>query len=193
MALRFACLVWVRPQNLRSAQWEHIRTDEAVWEVPHHLMKKGREYLVPLSRQTVELLLNWKSVTGHEALIFPGHKRGQMLSENTLNKNLERLGFKGQQTTHGFRATAKTLLEEGGFDSKYTSKQLAHDIDDKTERAYNRAEYWDVRVEMMQAWADYLDALRQEVHQPWTWFADWRARRSSPEPRSQATTTTAQP
>ena len=193
MALRLACLVWVRPQNLRSAQWTHINLDGAVWEVPHHLMKKGREYLVPLSGQAVALLRNWQSVTGRETLMFPGHKVGQMLSENTLNKNLERLGFKGQQTTHGFRATAKTLLEEGGFDSKYTSKQLAHDIDDKTERAYNRAEYWDVRVEMMQAWADYLDALRQEAHQPWTWFADWRARRSNPEPRSQATTTTAQP
>ena len=193
VALRLAVLVWVRPQNLRSAQWSHINLTDGVWEVPHHLMKKGREYLVPLSTQAVGLLKNWKTVTGNEELVFPGRAGGGQLSENTLNKNLERLGFKGQQTTHGFRATAKTLLEEGGFESKYTSKQLAHDIDDKTERAYNRAEYWDVRVQMMQAWADYLDALRQEAHQPWVWFADWRARRSSSEPHSQATTTSAQP
>lgn len=193
VALRLACLVWVRPQNLRSAQWGHFNLTEAVWEVPHHLMKKGREYLVPLPRQAVDLLKNWQTVTGDQALVFPGRAEGGQLSENTLNKNLERLGFKGQQTAHGFRATAKTLLEEGGFDSKYTKKQLAHDIDDKTERAYNRAEYWDVRVEMMQAWADYLDALKQEPHRPWAWFADWRARRSSSALHPRATSSPDQP
>lgn len=187
VALRLQALVWVRPQNLRSALWGHFDLDERVWEVPHHLMKKGRECLVPLSTQAVALLRNWKTVTGHENLVFPGRAAGGQLSENTLGKNLERMGYKGTQSAHGFRATAKTLLEEGGFDSKYTKKQLAHDIDDKTERAYNRAEYWDVRVEMMQAWADYLDALRLEPHPPWKWFSDWRARRSSPALHPQAT------
>ena len=178
-ALRFDTLVWVRPQNLRSAQWSHIDLEARVWEVPHHLMKKGREYLVPLSRQAVELLHHWKTITGGERLVFPGQGKAGQLSENTLNKNLDRIGFKGRQTVHGFRASAKTMLEEGGFHSKYTKKQLAHDIDDKTDRAYNRAEYWDARVQMMQAWADYLDALRLEPQLPWVWFADWHVRRSS--------------
>lgn len=185
-ALRLDTLVWVRPQNLRSAQWSHFDLNARVWNVPHHLMKKGREYLVPLSTQAVELLKNWQTVTGGERLVFPGRGAGGQLSENTLNKNLDRLGFEGRQTAHGFRASAKTLLEEGGFDSKYTRKQLAHDIDDKTDRAYNRAEYWEARVQMMQAWADYLDAIRQEPQVPWTWFSDWHAQLSKAEPRPQA-------
>lgn len=184
MALRFNALVFVRPQNLRSAEWAHINLDEAVWEVSHHLMKKEREFLVPLSRQAVELLRNWKTVTGRGKLVFPGAKSGKTLSENTLGDNIHRMGFRGRHSTHGFRAMAKTLLEEGGFDSKYTKKQLAHDIDDKTERAYNRAEYWDIRVEMMQLWADYLDALRLEVHQPWRWFSEQRLERSRQQSRS---------
>jgi integrase len=180
-ALRFAVLVWVRPQNLRSAEWRHFDLGAKVWEVPHHLMKRGREHLVPLSTQAVVLLRNWQTITGGERLVFPGHGKNGQLSENTLNKNLERLGYAGKQTAHGFRASARTILEEGGFNSKYTKKQLAHDIDDKTDRAYNRAEYWSARVPMMQAWADYLDALRQAPHLPWTWFADWHARQSSAE------------
>lgn len=139
---------------------------------------------MPLSRQAVELLRNWQTVTGTEPLMFPGSSRNGQLSENTLNVNLKRIGFGGRHSSHGFRATAKTLLEEGGFDSKYTNKQLAHDIDDKTERAYNRAEYWDIRVEMMQAWADYLDALRTDLHQPYRWFSDWRLQRSRAESRT---------
>jgi len=193
MALRFQTHVWVRPQNLRTARWEHIDLDGAIWEVPHYLMKKGREYLVPLSRQAVALLRNWKTVTGHEELVFPGVKKGMPLSENTLNDNLERIGFKGKQTCHGFRASARTLLEEGGFESKVTKKQLAHDIDDKTDRAYNRAEYLDVRTLMMQAWSDYLETIRTDLQQPWHFFSDWRAHQSTPELRSPASGSLAQP
>jgi integrase len=192
-ALRLQCLVWVRPQNLRSARWEHVDLDAALWQVPHYLMKKGREYLVPLSTQAVELLRNWKTITGSQELVFPGAKKGMQMSENTLNDNLARMGFSGRQTTHGFRATARTLLEEGGFDSKVTKKQLAHDIDDKVDRAYNRAEYMHVRNDMMQAWADYLDALRVDIQQPWQWFFDWRARRSTHSLPSQAMPTTSPP
>jgi integrase len=192
IALRLQCLVWVRPQNLRSARWQHFDLDRGLWEVPHYLMKKGREYLVPLSTQAVALLQNWKTVTGHGELLFPGTSESGMLSENTLNSNLKRMGFAGRQTAHGFRATARTLLEEGGYESKVTRKQLAHDIDDKTDRAYNRAEYLDVRTEMMQGWADYLDSLRSDVFQPWQWFADWRVARSTLRPQSAATMTNGQ-
>lgn len=193
MALRFGTLTFVRPQNLRSAAWADIDLDEAMWEVPHTLMKKERAFLVPLSRQAVQLLRDWKTVTGRGTLVFPGDKAGKQMSENTLADNLWRLGFKGRHSAHGNRAMAKTLLEEGGFASKYTKKQLAHDIDDKTERAYNRAEYLDIRMEMMQAWADYLDALRTEVHQPWRWFSGWRSRQSMPTPPTSATATALPP
>jgi integrase len=193
MALKFGTLTFVRPQTLRSASWADLDLDEAMWEVPHSKMKKERAFLVPLSRQAIELLRNWKTVTGRGTLVFPGEKPGRQMSENTLVANLWRMGFKGRHSAHGNRAMAKTLLEEGGFHSKYTKKQLAHDIDDKTERAYNRAEYLDIRIEMMQAWADYLDALRQDVHQPWRWFGSWRSRQSMPQSHSSATASAAQP
>jgi integrase len=184
MALRFQALTFVRPQNIRSATWHHFDLNEAVWDVPEDLTKKNRSFLVPLSRQAVTLLKNWQTVTGGSTLVFPGTNKDGMLSENTLNKNLERLGFKGRHSSHGFRASARTMLEEGGYESKVTTKQLAHQVKDKTDRAYNRAEFWDIRVEMMQAWADYMDALRTDLHLPYRWFAEWRAMRSMPEPRS---------
>lgn len=187
MALRLQALTFVRPQNIRSAAWTHFDLDKAVWDVPEDLTKKNRSFLVPLSTQAVTLLRNWQTVTGGERLVFPGTDKEGMLSENTLNKNLERLGFKGLHSSHGFRASARTMLEEGGYESKVTTKQLAHQVKDKTDRAYNRAEFWDIRVEMMQAWADYIDALKTDAFTPYTWFSEWRARRSIARARTDAT------
>lgn len=182
IALRLNALVFVRPQNLRFGTWEQINFKEKTWEVPFDQMKMDRAFLVPLSNQAIELLANLKTITGPTGLLFPNNK-DKPLGDTTLMKNLHRLGYKGKHSTHGFRTTAKTLLEEGGFDSKYTEKQLAHEIENKVDRAYNRAEYWSARIEMMQAWADYLDALRlsesDKMLAPWTWFANWRAERSS--------------
>lgn len=193
VALRLNALVFLRPQNLRSAEWEHIHLDEGFWEVPWDLMKKERAFLVPLARQATTLLRNWKTVTGHQRLVFPGQQRERQVSENTFNVQLWRLGFRNTHSVHGFRASATTLLQEGGYDSKYTDKQLAHDIDDETEKAYNRAEFWDIRVQMMQEWADYMDALRLELQQPWVWFGERRAKQSIPESPSLARMTSDQP
>ena len=157
-ALKLAALVFVRHQNLRYGRWDEIDLDQGVWTLPAEQMKMKREFLVPLSRQAIELLRGMKTVTGSQPLIFPGYG-GEPMSDFTMGKNLQRLGFKGRHTVHGFRTTAKTMLEEGGFDSKLTEKQLAHETKNKIEGAYNRAEYWEDRVTMMQAWADYLTGL----------------------------------
>lgn len=196
IALRLNALVFVRPQNLRHASWDQIDLERATWLVPDHQMKMDRAFLVPLSSQTVALLENLKTITGSGRLLFPSpRKKDEGYGDTTFMKNLHRLGYNGRHSTHGFRTTAKTLLEEGGFDSKLTEKQLAHEEENKVKRAYNRAEYWHERVTMMQAWADYLDALRQEpvAPLPWTWFAAWRARKSMPQPPQPAMTTSDQP
>jgi integrase len=124
-------------------------------------MKKKREHWVPLSTQVVELLRLHCGVVGEDGPLFPGRSYGGVISDNTLNVALERLGYKGKHTAHGFRATARTILEEHlSVDERYIEKQLAHEDSDKTRRAYNRAEYWDERVKMMQRWSDWLDAQR---------------------------------
>jgi integrase len=100
IALRLNALVWVRLQNLRNATWSQFDLDNAVWQVPFKLMKMEREFLVPLAKQTVELLKNLKTLTGGEDLLFPGNDKRPM-SENTLNKNLQRMGYKGLHSVHG--------------------------------------------------------------------------------------------
>lgn len=184
IALRLNALVFVRPQNLRFASWEQFDLPNATWTLPAHQMKARKDFLCPLSRQAVEMLENLKTVTGSEGLVFPS-PRGGVYGDTTFMKNLHRLGYKEIHSTHGFRTTAKTLLEEGGFDSKVVEKQLAHELESKVERAYNRAEYWQERCLMVQGWADYLDDLRSGSCnysiQPWEWFAAWRAKRSIPQ------------
>jgi len=195
IALRLNALVFVRPQNLRFATWDQFDLDAATWLVPDDQMKMDRAFLVPLAKQTVALLKNLRTITKEGPMLFPSPvKLGNSYGDTTFMKNLHRLGYKGIHSTHGFRTTAKTLLEEGGFDSKYTEKQLAHEEPNKVKRAYNRAEYWHERVRMMQAWADYIDALRtlrpqESAPLPWTWFADWREKQSTPPARSEASST----
>lgn len=185
MALRFNSMVFVRPQNLRFAEWSQFDFEEKTWLVPYAQMKKDRAFLVPLSTQTIKFLKNLKLITGTGKLLFPS-PRGKEFGDTTFTKNLHRLGYKDIHTTHGFRSSAKTMLEEGGFDSRYTEKQLAHELEGKVEKAYNKAEYWLARVEMMQAWSDYLDALRtsEKAPLPWNWFADLRKIQSILQPQT---------
>lgn len=159
IALQLLALVFVRPANIRSMRWTDVHLEDGVWEIPAGAMKKNRVFLVPLARQAVDLLQKVHTITAGGELVFPG-RHGAMMSENTLNVILGRLGFKGEHTTHGFRATARTMLEEGGYPKDVLKKQLSHEPESRVEAAYNRAEYWPQRVEVMQAWADYLDAVR---------------------------------
>jgi integrase len=157
------CLVtFVRPGELRKAIWSQFDVTDAMWTVPAGVMKRRREHLVPLPRQALALLEELREISGRGELLFPGEgAKKAMMSENTGGYALNALGYKDQQTVHGFRALASTALNESGrFDQDAIEMQLAHLEGSAARRPYNRARYLDVRAPMMQWWADYLDALR---------------------------------
>ncbi len=157
-ALRLAPMLFVRPGELRAAEWIEIDLDGTVWRIPAAKMKMDKRHIVPLSTQAVAILGELTALTGTGRYLFPSLRTTQRcMSENTLNAALRRLGYaKDQQTAHGFRTIASTLLNELGFPPDLIELQLAHKPRDKVRAAYNRAE----RRAMMQAWADYLDGLK---------------------------------
>jgi integrase len=171
-ALRLLPLVFVRPGELRHAEWSEFNLDGTAptWTIPGRRMKgvhrkaatRG-DHVVPLSRQAVEILRELRHLTGRFRLVFPGvRKVSTPLSVNTLTAALRSIGYSGkEQTAHGFRAIASTLLREEGHDPVLIEAQMAHGIENKVEAAYNRAEYIAKRRTMMQTWADYLDGLRE--------------------------------
>ena len=163
--LQLLALTFVRPGELRGAQWAEVDFDSAIWTIPGVRMKMRRPHRVPLSRQTITALKNLRAITGEADLILPGARgRGRPLSENTLNAALRRLGYtKDEMTAHGFRAAASSILNESGlWNPDAIEAQLAHVEGNAVRRAYARAEFWDERVKMMQWWADRLDAFKRE-------------------------------
>lgn len=162
-ALRLAPHLFVRPGELRAAEWSEFDLKAKQWRVPAARTKLRREHLVPLSTQAVKLLEELKAHTGRFRFVFPAlSKTDRCISENTLNAALRRLGYdtKTEMTAHGFRSLASTLLNERGFAPDLIELQLAHKEKDKTRAAYNRAERLAERTELMQKWSDYLDELR---------------------------------
>ncbi len=162
-ALKLAHHLFVRPGELRAARWQEFDLAAKVWCVPAERMKMGREHIVPLTRQVVELLGQLRPHTGHFAFLFPAlSKADRPISENTLNAALRRMGYntRTEHCAHGFRATASTLLNERGVAPDLIELQLAHKPRDKVCGAYNRAERLTERVTMMQSWSDYLDKLK---------------------------------
>lgn len=161
-ALKLAPLTFVRPGELRAAEWSEIDLENAEWRIPGRRMKMREPHLVPLSRQAVELLSELKLLTGRGRHVFPSLRgRDRPMSENTVNAALRSLGYSGdEQTGHGFRAMASTLLNELGFPPEVIELQLAHAERNKVRAAYNRAQRLAERRKMMQAWASYLDELR---------------------------------
>lgn len=161
-ALMLSAHLWQRPSEIRLATWEEFDLDAARWVIPAARMKLGREHWVPLSPSVVRMIRVHAGVVGDEGMLFPGQRIGKPLSEATAGAALEALGYKGRHTPHGFRAMARTILEEHlGVDPKLMEKQLAHEEADKVKRAYNRAEHWDARVTMMATWSTWLDAQQQ--------------------------------
>ena len=162
--LRFAPLVFVRPGELRGAQWSEFELDGAQpeWRIPAGRMKMGERHIVPLARQAVAVLRELQSLTGPDGYLFPSVRNASRpISNNTINAALRTCGFSAaQQTGHGFRTTASTLLNEQGWGADAIERQLAHGSRDKVRAAYNAAQYLPERRRMMQAWADYLDTLR---------------------------------
>ena len=162
-ALRLAPHVFVRPGELRHAEWSEIDLEAATWTIPGSKMKQGRDHLVPLSRQALAILRDLEPLTGRGPYCFPSIRTdARPMSENTINAALRRLGFeKGELSGHGFRATARTLLDEQlGQPAHLIEHQLAHAVRDPLGRAYNRTSHLDERRAMMQKWSDYLDRLR---------------------------------
>lgn len=169
-ALQLAPILFQRPGELRGMAWSEVDLEKGIWTIPAARMKRqkeGKEYgadhLVPLPRQAVEMLRDLQPLTGNGPMVFPGERsKTQPISDNTLRAALGTLGYGSDvQSVHGFRATARTILAEVlEFDPFMIEAQLAHAVKDANGRAYNRTSYVMQRAAMLQAWADYLDKLR---------------------------------
>src|SRR6266404_5432913 len=163
-ALKLAPLLFVRPGELRHAEWTEFDLDghEPHWRIPAEKMKMGEQHVVPLSKQALVLLRESQSVTGRGSFVFPSLRSGSRpMSENTVNAALRRLGYTSDEMTgHGFRSLASTNLNEQGYHPDLIVLQLAHAERNKVRASYNKAQRLPERRKMMQAWADYLDQLR---------------------------------
>ena len=169
IGLRLLMLVFVRTSELIETPWSEIAEGSDSWTIPWHRMKLGKRHLnpikkdhfVPLSRQAQALLAELRKITGGGTYIFPNLRdHGRPMSNNAFLKALERMGYKGDMSGHGFRALAMSAIKEKlGYRHEVVDRQLAHVHKDKIARAYDRAEFIEQRREMMQAWADYLDSL----------------------------------
>lgn len=162
-ALRLAPHVFVRPGELRTAEWDEFDLESAIWWIPGEKMKMGRPHRVPLSRQVRETLIELRRVNGSSKLLFPSIRSDERpISDNTINAALRRLGYdKDEMTGHGFRAMASTLLNETRkWHPDAIERQLAHVENNDVRCAYLRGEHWNERVRMMQYWSDYLDRLK---------------------------------
>jgi integrase len=161
-ALRLSPLFFVRPGELRHAEWSEVDFEDALWTIPAERMKMKASHIVPLSYQALEILKELHSFTGRGRYLFPcARSAARPMSNNAVNAALRRMGFdKETMTGHGFRATARTILDEVlNIRPDYIEHQLAHAVKDPNGRAYNRTAHLAERRKMMQIWADYLDGL----------------------------------
>ncbi|MCE3255717.1 MAG: hypothetical protein K0R25_1211 [Rickettsiaceae bacterium] len=160
LAFKLLILTFVRTIELRGARWEEVNFEKKEWHIPAERMKMGQKHIVPLAKQSISILKELQKINGNRDFIFPSQTNpDKMMSENTLLYTLYRLGYHSRATTHGFRSTASTILNEKGFNRDYIERQLAHGERDKVRAVYNHAQYLSERHKMMQWWADYLDKL----------------------------------
>jgi integrase len=163
LALALSPHVFVRPGELRQAEWAEFDFDAAVWRIPAARMKKRREHVVPLSRQATAILQQIQALSGSGRYVFPAQgKHNKPMSENTATAALRRMGFAADEmTAHGFRAMASTLLNESGkWHPDAIERALAHRDADQVRAAYHRGAHWEERVQMAQWWSDRLDIMR---------------------------------
>lgn len=163
-AMQLAPHVFVRPGELRHAEWSEIDLEGALWTIPASKTKMRKEHVVPLSCQAIAILKGVQSLTGQGGYVFPSVRtRRRPMSDNTINAGLRRLGYAtDEMTAHGFRAMASTLLNESGkWNPDAIERALAHGDTDKVRAAYHRGAHWKERVAMAQWWSDYLDELRR--------------------------------
>lgn len=162
-ALQLQPLIFARPANIAQAEWSEFDLDTAEWLIAADKMKMKDAHIVPLSRQAVALLIDIHPYSGHQKYVFASNQvknAEKHISRESLGKAISRMGYQGQHAAHGFRTTASTLLHEQGFHSDMIERQLAHAEQNKVKAAYNRAQHLPERKLMMQAWADYLDGLK---------------------------------
>lgn len=164
LALQLAPHLLARPGELRQARWEEFDLEAGIWRMASHRMKARRAHAVPLSRQALEYLAELATLTGPTGYLFPASGKPNVpMSENTMNQGLKRLGYSSAEVTpHGLRTTGSSLLNESGkWHPDAIERALAHGDSDVVRGIYNRGQYWEERVRMMQWWSDYLDQLRQ--------------------------------
>lgn len=163
LACRLLALTWVRTQELRFMEWSELEHDGTLWRIPEGKMKRRFEHLVPLSKQARTILANMKERSGASNYVFPsdaGRRPDRPMSENAVLYLLGRIGYEGRMTGHGWRSVASTWANESGrYNRDAIERQLAHTDSDKVRAAYNRASYLAERTQMMQDWADWLDAV----------------------------------
>jgi len=158
LAMKFLMLTFVRPGELRGALWKEINFEKSEWRIPSERMKMKKPHIVPLTKYSLAILAETKKISGTCELVFPGKDATKPLSDATLSRCLERLGFKGIATAHGMRAMASTILNESNFMPDWIEKQLAHMPKDKIRAAYNHALHLADRVQMLEWWGEYLSA-----------------------------------
>ncbi len=157
-------LTFVRPGELRAAEWSDFDLESGVWSIPAERMKMRRPHRVPLAPRGVAILRELQAITGSVKYLFPSSRsRERYMSENTINAALRRLGFgKEEMTGHGFRSAASSILNESGlWHADAIERQLAHVDNDSVRRAYARADYWEERVRMMVWWAEKCEEMKR--------------------------------
>lgn len=164
-AMQIMLLCMCRTIEARGARWTEIDLENSMWRIPAERMKMRREHLIPLSRQASQIFQETRELTGRHEFVFPSFRsKSRIMSENTINAALRSLGYeKGEVVGHGFRSTASTLLNEMGWAPDVIEAQLAHASQGNVRAAYNRAAWLDDRRRMLQAWADYLDELKEKA------------------------------
>ncbi|MBN8542827.1 MAG: integrase arm-type DNA-binding domain-containing protein [Alphaproteobacteria bacterium] len=166
LATRLLLLTFLRPGELRNGLWSDIDWDNRLWNIPPERMKKRRAHIVPLSKQAMKLLKELHKISGYGRYMFPSQQRRKhpVMSENTINMVLKKMGYKDRQVAHGFRAIASTVLNESAlFRPDVIEAQLAHIEENNSRKPYNRGEYLQERITMMQWWGDYIEKASKKV------------------------------
>lgn len=164
IAIELLLITFVRTGELRQAEWSEFDLGMAIWRIPASKMKMGREHLVPLSSRSLELLAKLRKITGADTYLFPNQRtKGAVMTSTTVNRALERIGYGGRLSGHGFRGTASTFLNEAGYSAHIIEKQMAHDKKNTVEASYNHAQYLVERSKMMQFWADFVASEKTNV------------------------------
>jgi integrase len=159
IAMRLLLLTWTRPSELRKSSWTEFDLDGAQWRIPAERMKMREAHIIPLSRQAVTLLRELHTITGGSKWLFPNLRRPDAcMTATTINRALERMGYGGKYSGHGFRTTASTILNERGYNADWIERQLGHKERSQSRASYNQAMYLAERTKMMQEYADLIDA-----------------------------------